>query len=332
MLKRVAVVSFMLFGAVEAFAQSPAATAATALDKARAYIARHEYAAAVNELEPALRVAPSIADQKMRDQASAAMHFYAAVAYAGMNQDKEARSHLREFFVLSPGTNHVDAAKYDRHFVVLFDGELPKRAEERDTFAMYYPGFAEGRGAAPLFQTPEGSFGDSPVLELLATPAEKKEWHALQDASVEARTKFVTDFWQRRDTNPQTPENEFRTAFDRRVAFADEVFGVSDMRGSLSDRGKVFVLLGVPSFVRRRPIKQEDQEGFNRVWAASDAIINGTIEQWIYMRELLPIHLIKPSISFRFVTQEGIGIGVWQKEDAYTQQALFMAGNPNAAK
>jgi len=74
--------------------------------------------------------------------------------------------------------------------------------------------------------------------------------------------------------------------------------------------------------------------GPNRVWVdpTSNGLINGTIEQWVYNRDQLPIRLTKPSITFRFVTQEGIGTGVWQKEDAYTQQALEIAANPNTAR
>ena len=329
MLKRIAVASFTLFVAIGGFAQNPAVTVADALDKARAHLAKGEFAAAVNLLEPTLRVAPSISDDKMRDQALAAMHFYAAVGYAGMNQDREARAHLREFFALTPKANHVDERKYDRHFVTIFNSMLPVREEDSDSFSMYYPGF-RAHAASLAREAAIPGWGGNPVLELLASSAEKRQWNALQ--TPEQKEHFIAEFWQRRDPNPVTPENEFRNAFEQRVGFADEMFGTTELRGAVTDRGKVFVLLGVPSFVRRRPIKAEDMTGRNRVWIASDAIINGTIEQWVYTRDQLTIRLVKPSIAFRFVTQEGIGIGIWQKEDAYTQQALVMAANPNAAR
>jgi hypothetical protein len=113
------------------------------------------------------------------------------------------------------------------------------------------------------------------------------------------------------------------------VAFADTVFSTTEVRGSVSDRGKVFVLLGTPSFVRRRPISREDLTGHNRIWIATDAIINGTIEQWVYTREQLPMALSKQSLTYRFLTQAGIGIGVLHREDAYAMQALDAAMNPN---
>ena len=331
MLKPIAVASFTLFVAIGGFAQSPAVTVADALDKARAHIAKGEFAAAVNLLEPTLRVAPSISDDKMRDQALAAMHFYAAVGYAGMNQDREARAHLREFFALTPKASHVDERKYDRHFVTIFNSMLPVREEDRDSFSMYYPGY-RAHAASLAREVVLPGWGGNPVLELLASSAEKRQWNALQTEQEKAR--FIADFWQRRDPNPATPENEFRNAFEQRVAFADDAFGTREQRGATSDRGKVFILLGVPSFVRRRSIGSDDMTGPNRVWVdpTSNGLINGTIEQWVYNRDQLPIRLTKPSITFRFVTQEGIGTGVWQKEDAYTQQALEIAANPNTAR
>src|SRR5262249_35730543 len=236
------------------------------------YLASHQFAAAVNDLEPALRVAPSIEDKKMREQALSALHFYAAVGYSGMNQDKEARAHLREFFVLSPNASHVDAQKYDRHFVSLFNSMIPSRQDNGDTFAMYYPGF-RASAVASHDRTPPGTWGDIPVLEILASPTEKKEWNSLR--SIDDHARFIADFWKRRDPTPETPENEFRDIFEQRVAFADGTFAAAELRGSVTDRGKVFILLGEPAFVRRRPIKREDQIGNNRVWIASDAIING---------------------------------------------------------
>src|SRR5262249_35853198 len=185
-------------------------------------------------------------------------------------------------------------------------------------------------GASHVAAPPSG-WGGFPVIELLASPDEKRQWHAAEASTAES-TRFIADFWKRRAPTADTPENEFPDPFENRVAFADQAFATLETRGSVTDRGKVFVLLGEPAFVRRRPIKREDQIGNNRVWIASDAIINGTIEQWIYTREQLPIHLVKQSITFRFVTQEGIGIGIWQKEDAFTQEALVRAENPNVAR
>ena len=51
----------------------------------------------------------------------------------------------------------------------------------------------------------------------------------------------------------------FKTGFDRRVAFADANFVQAEgTRGSMTDRGMVFVLLGPPTYVGRKPIRTGD--------------------------------------------------------------------------
>ena len=71
------------------------------------------------------------------------------------------------------------------------------------------------------------------------------------------RQEFVDRFWEARNPQPGNPDNTFKTAFDRRVAFADAYFiaGREATRGSMTDRGMVFVLLGPPTYVGRKPIR-----------------------------------------------------------------------------
>ena len=55
---------------------------------------------------------------------------------------------------------------------------------------------------------------EGPVRYLL-TRREEKEFKALHDDV--ARSEFIRTFWRRRDPLPQTPENEARISFWRRV-------------------------------------------------------------------------------------------------------------------
>jgi GWxTD domain-containing protein len=57
---------------------------------------------------------------------------------------------------------------------------------------------------------------------------------------------FVEAFWRARAGN-----DHFRAIFERRVAFADADLGQegkSGDRGSMTDRGMVFILLGPPAY------------------------------------------------------------------------------------
>jgi len=309
----------LLFAVIPFTWTAAAQDAGAALAEARQHIAKKDYGKAASILEPAVQSAESISDPTTRGQALAAVHFYAAVAYSGAQDDPKAETHLKEYLRLTPNARAVDPAKYDKRFVALFE-RLTSDGNAEPGFENYYPGF--GTFEAPATNTPPDVFGPNPALLLIGSKAEQKEFRALT-AALE-REKFIEDFWTRRDPTPGTPENEFRTTFLRRVAFADKNFATRDVLGSMSDRGRVFILLGEPAYVRRRPIMRED-----RIVVADNALINGTIEQWVYRREQLPMKLAKERVTYRFVTQEGIGEAVLQKqEDAFAMQALAVAANP----
>jgi len=61
------------------------------------------------------------------------------------------------------------------------------------------------------------------------------------------RKLFKDLFWMRRDFNPTTSENEYQKDYEARVKTADENFRGSGRKGSESDMGQVFLLLGGPS-------------------------------------------------------------------------------------
>lgn len=298
--------------------------AAEALQHGKQAIAARNFDEAVAVLKKGLETAARIEDADTREQALSALHFYAAVAHSGAVDVKAARSHLDEFFRLAPHSRVLDSTKYDVRFVTLFN-ELAGSTSVSSAMSFYavYPSIQ----ISDTTTTPQqGTWGSSPALELLGSQAEKREWSEL--VAVEERQKFIDDFWKRRDPIPDTSENEFRQMFERRVAYADRIFGSLDARGSVSDRGRVFVLLGEPSSVRRRPLTRWDQV---RVYL-EPVIINGTVEHWVYGRDQLPMQMAKDKLGYRFITQKGIGDHVLQQEDVFAMKALKMAMNPNEHK
>jgi GWxTD domain-containing protein len=61
------------------------------------------------------------------------------------------------------------------------------------------------------------------------------------------RDKFIRFFWRQRDPLPDTAENEFYKEYMDRVRAADQTFGHGSFkRGSQSERGYFYVLLGPP--------------------------------------------------------------------------------------
>lgn len=71
------------------------------------------------------------------------------------------------------------------------------------------------------------------------------------------REAFIAEFWRQRDPSPGTRHNEFRHAVEQRVHEADRRFSRgSPTPGWLTDRGRIFILLGEPQSVLDLPNTQ----------------------------------------------------------------------------
>ena len=93
-------------------------------------------------------------------------------------------------------------------------------------------------------EEPDPGWAEGPYGALL-TDEERSEWLACDSA--EARQSFVELFWARRDPDPGVPGNLVWEELERRVAVADQELAEDDLRGSLTDRGRVLLLLGLPA-------------------------------------------------------------------------------------
>ena len=291
-----------LTGTVDA-AVDPAA----ALDAAKKQIAAKKYDKAVGQLLPAIEAAATIADAEMQKQALTALHFYAAVAYSGMGEDEEALGHLEEALLLTPAMRNLDPAKYDARFVALFDrvkGDGDEASGRR--FDDLYPGFAPNSSQAPPVTA------EIPAVEILGSRDEKRQFRDVATAS--DRENFFDAFWEERDKDPSAPGNEFREEILRRIAFADETFPGDRQRGALTDRGRVFAVLGVPASVVRRTMTPREAANVHALSRGSSNIEVGTVEYWTYRRDQLPIDLARQTVTFRFITHQGIGTAVLQKD------------------
>ncbi|UCH94241.1 MAG: GWxTD domain-containing protein, partial [Candidatus Aminicenantes bacterium] len=97
----------------------------------------------------------------------------------------------------------------------------------------------------------------------------------------EARERFVRNFWEIRDPNPFTDENEFKMEMERRYEYVSKYLKEGPIPGWKTDRGRIYILLGPPSY-----------------WQ-EDTIYPGRIIQW-YFDEY--------NIYVRFIDSTGEGI------------------------
>jgi GWxTD domain-containing protein len=59
------------------------------------------------------------------------------------------------------------------------------------------------------------------------------------------REQFIEQFWERRNPNPGSPENEFKEEYYRRIAYANEHYA-SGIPGWKTDRGRIYIMYGPP--------------------------------------------------------------------------------------
>jgi len=116
----------------------------------------------------------------------------------------------------------------------------------------------EGREALKSgdFDTPTVVWREGPVRYILSAE-EDHEYHRL--TTRDERAAFIRRFWQSRDPDPSTPENEYRTLFGRRVAAATRLFTAESTKpGWKTDRGKILILLGPPDDLDEATLQLRD--------------------------------------------------------------------------
>ncbi len=68
----------------------------------------------------------------------------------------------------------------------------------------------------------------------------------------EEREQFIEQFWQRRNPDPDSPENTFKEEHYRRIAYANERFA-SGVPGWRTDRGKIYIMWGPADEIESHP-------------------------------------------------------------------------------
>ena len=84
----------------------------------------------------------------------------------------------------------------------------------------------------------------------IITPEEKASFKKL--TTDEEREQFIEAFWERRNPNPGSPENEFKEEYYRRIAYANEHYS-SGMPGWKMDRGRIYIMYGPPDEIDAHP-------------------------------------------------------------------------------
>jgi len=160
-------------------------------------------------------------------------------------------------------------------------------------------------------QWPDGPAG------FLVTDSDRKAYAQLK-SDAEAQT-FIDLFWAKHDPDPNTVQNEFKLDFEMRVAAADRQFSTDKLKGSLSDRGKVLILMGRPVQAPYNvPPGTEEAEGVRPRF-----IERGNTQIWVYTKDGKPPTKKTDEILFVF-TESRVGAGdfILDRSDTRNRQAL----------
>ena len=137
--------------------------------------------------------------------------------------------------------------------------------------------------------------------QLIMTKEEVEIFKRLPDK--ESKEEFIKEFWEIRDPDPGTIENENKEEFEARMEYANTWFGVwNPRRGKLdlgdegkyrgwdSDRGRIYVILGPPD-----DLVYDGGELFKDRMISRPGGRN--YEQWYYFRFRLVVTFVRQSTN-----------------------------------
>ena len=342
MTKRLSIASCCFFIALLSLASTPLPEL---FQKAKQQFNQGSYSEALKTLDEMARRSTEPENEKYRTGMTPALAFYRGACLAALDRNDEAHAEFETYLAFQPNAQ-LDPTVYPKKVIAALEEArrgLEKKKETQNSIADEYKAFRYGGGQTePEFRE---DWAAGPVRNLMS-PEERDAFAQLRDAV--SRREFVTKFWVSR--------NEFLQEFERRVAFADTHFSQDEVRGSLTDRGVVFVLLGPPTYVGRQPIRTgedtNDPSGMRR-YTPNDVVAvqktmgsspttNATIDKmtgpantmpdasmrwrevWHYRKEILPKKLPYQQLDFEFITREGYGDNVLQR-NAVSLNALDAA-------
>ena len=106
----------------------------------------------------------------------------------------------------------------------------------------------------------------------IRTTPETDEYNKLN--TLDEKRKYLYFFWKKRQTMPNSPVNDFKIAYFKRVSEANSLYKQGFMEGWKTDRGRIYITYGKPSDIESHP-NEAESKGYE-IWTF-DAIQGGAI-------------------------------------------------------
>jgi GWxTD domain-containing protein len=175
--------------------------------------------------------------------------------YNILNKDKQVMNYKNVEYTLKKGKNEINASVDNIEFS-LGDYALEVRLNDtvHSSVKVVQKGFS-----SKLFGFP-ATIRDLDLaikqMQYYAAPSDIDE--IAETADYEERLRKFIDFWKAQDPSPNTVENETVNEYYRRVEYANEHFK-GYFNGWRSDMGMVYITLGAPDQVTRRPYEMDSK-------------------------------------------------------------------------
>ena len=134
-------------------------------------------------------------------------------------------------------------------------------------------------------------------VALIITPAELAAFEKLE--TDDEREQFIKIFWDQRDPDPDTEENEFKEEHYERLAYANEHFA-SGKPGWMTDRGRIYIKFGKPDGIESHPAGGPYQPAS---YEGRGSITTYPFEKWFYRY----IPGVGSGVEIEFVDPTGSG-------------------------
>ena len=153
----------------------------------------------------------------------------------------------------------LPSGSYHLRLVLLNEANEAEREQSRKFF-VFNPSVSvelPESVVAETFETSEYAIMSPEELEkgiehirIIATETERQRLNRIRDP--DARRRFLMEFWQVRDPDPNTAVNEYREEFYALLEYADERYSTGNEEGWRSDRGHTLLKYGQPSTIEPR--------------------------------------------------------------------------------
>jgi len=342
---RIVISALLLLSAVAVFAADP--TLPELFKRAKDKFASADYRGSLADFELLDANSAKPGFENDRAKLLPVVTFYRGANLAALGRKDEAKEAFVSYLTFVP-TAAIASPPFPKTTVDLFEAARKDAAGRSNTIGAAYMTFAIPTG----WSLPADEHWIETPVRYLLTPAQKSEYATFTTNA--ERQAFIDAFWKQLDPTPGTPENEFRGEFERRIAFADVTWTTDKLPGRASDRAVMFAFLGAPNYAAMSNVgTSDDTLASIRAGGNSDLgsysgkskfnpggtvppptrsntdnleqdYNRGNRESWVYRKDRLPKAVAFQEVRVAFVTKQGYGSGVLQK-DPQPMQTLGLA-------